>query len=240
VSLSEVAERSREIARMTNLPVLVDADTGFGEPLNVARTIQHLEDAGVAGCHIEDQVNPKRCGHLNNKSVVTQHEMIGRLTAAVRARRDHDFVICARTDARDVEGFDAMLDRARSYVDAGADMIFPEALTSEAEFEAARAAIGVPILVNMTEFGKSPILSAKTLASLGVNLVIYPVTLLRVAMGAIERGLQALRDDGSQLGLVAGMQTRDRLYELLDYEGYDIFDSKISNFAPKNKGDRRG
>jgi methylisocitrate lyase len=240
LSLSEVAERSHQIARVTNLPVLVDAETGFGEPVNVARAIQRLEDVGVAGCHLEDQVNPKRCGHLENKAVVSTNEMVQRLSAAVTARRDDGFVICARTDCRDAEGLDALLERARSYVDAGADMIFPEALRNEAEFEAVRNAISVPILANMTEFGKSPILSTRTLSSLGVNVVIYPVTALRIAMGAIERGLHILLAEGSQEGLIAEMQTRDRLYELVDYEAYNTFDSTIFDFAHGTEGDQHG
>jgi len=230
-TLSEVVERGQEIARVTALPALIDADTGFGEPMNAARTIQVLEDAGLAGCHIEDQVNPKRCGHLENKSVVPVEEMVRRIAAAVAARRDPDFVICARTDARAVEGFDAAADRARAYVDAGADLVFPEALRDASEFARFRGAIAVPMLANMTEFGQSELLSASTLADLGVNVVIYPMTLLRLAMGAVEAGLRELRDAGTQSGLVPAMQTRARLYELIDYEGYAAFDSDIVNFT---------
>jgi methylisocitrate lyase len=235
-SMTEVASFAQQITRVTELPALIDADTGFGEPMNVARTVQELEDRGAAGCHIEDQVMPKRCGHLDGKSVVGVAEMSKRLRAAVEARRDADFVVCARTDARAIEGLDAAIDRAKSYVDAGADMIFAEALQDESEFAAFRRAIDVPILANMTEFGKTPLLSAETLESLGVNLVIYPVTLLRLAMGAVEAGLREIAAKGSQLGVVEKMQTRARLYELLDYEAYNRFDGEIFNFRVPSKG----
>ncbi|MEX5632791.1 methylisocitrate lyase [Parafrankia sp. FMc2] len=229
-TLTEVAGRAGQIARVTDLPALVDADTGFGEPMNIARTIQTLEDAGLAGCHLEDQVNPKRCGHLDGKSVVSTDEMVRRIGAAVAARRDDNFVICARTDARASEGLEGALERARAYAGAGADMIFPEAMADASEFEAVRRAVDVPILANMTEFGKSELLTADTLASAGVNLVIYPVTLLRLAMGAVEDGLRRILADGTQAGLVDRMQTRSRLYELLDYPAYNAFDTDIFNF----------
>lgn len=233
---SEVVDASRSIARSVELPVLVDADTGFGEPTNVARTIQLLEDAEAAGCHIEDQVNPKRCGHLDNKDVVSREEMVRRIAAAVRARRDESFVVCARTDAAATEGVDGAMDRARAYVDAGADMIFPEALADESEFERFRKAIDVPLLANMTEFGKSKLLSRKALEDLGMNVVIYPVTLLRIAMGAVERALTAIQKDGTQAGIVDEMQTRARLYEIIDYEGYVAFDQSVFNFNVETKG----
>jgi methylisocitrate lyase len=229
-TLTEVADRGEQIAGATELPTFIDADTGFGEPMNVARTIQTLEDRGLAGCHIEDQVNPKRCGHLDGKTVVPAEEMIRRIRAATSARRDPNFVICARTDARSIDGLAAAIERARGYVDAGADMIFPEALADEAEYETFRAAVDVPLLANMTEFGKSKLLSASTLESLGINLVIYPVTLLRLAMGAIEDGLRTLLAEGSQESIVPKMQTRKRLYELLHYDDYSAFDADIVNF----------
>jgi methylisocitrate lyase len=234
-TLTEVASRAHAIARVTNLPALVDADTGFGEPMNVARTVQHLEDLGLAGCHIEDQVNPKRCGHLDGKSVVGVEEMCRRVASAVGARRDSNFVICARTDARALEGLDGAIDRAKAYVDAGADLIFAEALESEQEFERFKAEVSAPLLANMTAFGKSPLLDRRTLEALGVNVVIYPVTLLRLAMGAAESGLRQLRDEGTQAGLVQGMQTRARLYELLDYAGYAAFDTAIFDFKPEQR-----
>lgn len=224
-TLSEVAGRAARLASATTLPVIVDADTGFGEALNAARTVQELERAGVAGCHLEDQENPKRCGHLGGKRVVDAALMEQKLRAAAVARRDPGFLLIARTDARAVEGLDAAIERARAYVAAGADMIFPEALRSEAEFRAFRAALDVPLMANMTEFGTSPLFSAEALQRLGYDLVIYPVTTLRLAMGAIERGLRALRDEGTQERLVPEMQTRARLYELLRYDEHAEVDA---------------
>jgi methylisocitrate lyase len=230
-TLTEVAGRSQQIARVTDLPVLVDADTGFGEPLNVARTVQSLEDSGVAGIHIEDQVNPKRCGHLDGKQVVGLEAAVKRIRAAVDARRDPNFLIMARTDARGVDGLGAALDRAKAFADAGADAIFPEAMSSLEEFAAVRAAVDVPILANMTEFGKSELFTTGQLADVGVNIVIFPVSLLRLAMGAAERALDVLNSRGSLGSLVPEMQTRSRLYEVLDYPSYNHFDNGIYNFT---------
>jgi methylisocitrate lyase len=230
-TLTEVAGRSQQISRMTDLPTLVDADTGFGEPMNVARTVQTLEDAGVSGLHIEDQVNPKRCGHLDGKAVVDTDTAVKRIRAAADARRDPNLLIMARTDIRAVDGLDAAMDRAKQLVDAGADAIFPEAMRDLGEFEAMRAAVDVPILANMTEFGKSELFTTTQLSNIGVNIVIYPVTLLRSAMGAAERTLDAINNDGTQQSAVAEMQTRARLYELLDYESYNSFDSSVFNFT---------
>jgi methylisocitrate lyase len=229
-TLTEVAGRAQQIARVTALPMLVDADTGFGEPMNAARTVQVLEDAGVAGLHIEDQVNPKRCGHLDGKDVVDQEVAVRRIKAAAAARRDPAFVIAARTDAAAVHGIGEAIERAKAYVDAGADLIFPEALADEADFERFRAALDVPLLANMTEFGKSKLLDAAMLANLGFNVVIYPVTLLRLAMGAAEAGLATIAAHGSQEGLLDRMQHRRDLYDLLDYQGYAAFDSGIYDF----------
>jgi len=229
-TLTEVAQRSGQIARVTDLPSLVDADTGFGEPMNVARTVQVLEDAGVAGLHLEDQVNPKRCGHLDGKQVVDENTALKRIRAAVEARRDPDFLIMARTDIRGVEGLGAAVDRAKALVDAGADAIFPEAMASLEEFAAIRAAVDVPVLANMTEFGKSELFTTRQLADVGVNIVIFPVSLLRLAMGAAERGLDTILAEGSLTSRVPEMQTRARLYELIDYEGYTAFDDGIYTF----------
>jgi len=229
-TLTEVATRAQQIARMTDLPSLVDADTGFGEPMNVARTVQTLEDAGVAGLHIEDQINPKRCGHLDGKAVVDADTAIKRIRAAADARRDPNLLIMARTDIRAVDGLHAAIDRAKALVDAGADAIFPEAMADLAEFEAVRGAVNVPILANMTEFGKSALFTTEQLADIGINIVIYPVSLLRLAMGAAERGLDTLLAEGSLAATVEGMQTRARLYELLDYESYNAFDTSVFNF----------
>jgi methylisocitrate lyase len=230
-TLSEVAGRSSQIGAATDLPTLVDADTGFGEPMSAARTITILEDAGLAGCHLEDQVNPKRCGHLDGKAVVPATEMIKRLRAAVAARRDPNFIICARTDAAGIEGIDAAIDRAKAYADAGADLIFTEALSAPSEFEKFRAAVDTPLLANMTEFGKSELVSAKQLSDIGYNMVIYPVTTLRLAMYAVEVGLREIHSAGTQAGLLDQMQHRSRLYELLRYAEYNEFDSDIFNFA---------
>jgi methylisocitrate lyase len=229
-TLSEVAGRGEQIARMTDLPVLIDADTGFGEPMNVARTVQTLEDAGVAGLHIEDQINPKRCGHLDGKSVVDSDTAVMRIKAAVDARRDENLLIMARTDIRAVEGFDAAVDRAKMLVDAGADAIFPEAMKDLGEFAKMREALDVPVLANMTEFGKSELFTKQQLADVGINIVIYPVSLFRLAMGSAMRGLDSLTEHGTLAQVVPEMQTRAELYETLDYEAYNHFDADVFNF----------
>ena len=230
-TLTEVAGRAKQIARMTDLPAIVDADTGFGEPMNVARTIQELEDAGLAGTHIEDQVNPKRCGHLDGKAVVDENTAIKRIRAAADARRDENFLIMARTDIRAVEGLDAAIDRAKALVDAGADAVFPEAMRTLAEFEAMAAALDVPILANMTEFGKSELFSVDQLRDAGVNLVIWPVSLLRISMGAAGRALDTLNEEGHLTSTLSEMQHRADLYDLIDYESYNHFDSGVFNFT---------
>ncbi|MGO1926286.1 methylisocitrate lyase [Brachybacterium tyrofermentans] len=226
-TLSEVATRGRQIAAATDLPCLIDADTGFGEPMNVARTIQELEDAGLAGCHIEDQVNPKRCGHLDGKSMVDLETATQRIRAAADGRRDDGFLVMARTDLRATSGLDAAIERMKALVDAGADAVFPEALADLSEFEAVCAALDVPVLANMTEFGKSDLFTRDQLAETGVAMVIYPVTLLRAAMGAAERVLETLLSEGTQASQVDEMLTRARLYELVDYEGYNRFDASV-------------
>ncbi|MGC5616924.1 methylisocitrate lyase [Georgenia sp. Z1491] len=231
-TLTEIAGRAGQIARVTDLPSIVDADTGFGEPMNVARTIQVLEDAGLAGAHIEDQVNPKRCGHLDGKQVVDESTALKRIRAAVEARRDEHFLVMARTDVAAIDGLGAAADRARALVDAGADAIFPEAMRSLEEFAAVRAAVDVPVLANMTEFGKSELFTHAQLADVGINLVIHPVSLLRSAMGAAERHLHHLREHGTLTAVVPEMQTRARLYELLDYAGYNAFDDEIFTYEP--------
>jgi methylisocitrate lyase len=233
-TLSEVSGRGRQIARVTNLPAIIDIDTGFGETMSVARTIIELEELGLAGCHIEDQVNPKRCGHLDNKQLVATAEMVKKVKAASDAKRDDNFLLIARTDARASEGLDAAIDRAKAYVDAGAEMIFPEALQTPAEFERFRKSISVPLLANMTEFGKSPLLDVKTLESLGFNLVIYPVTSLRLALKAVEDAFRELKSKGTQEGLLDRMQPRKRLYELVRYEEYNEFDQGVFNFQLKS------
>ena len=229
-TLTEVAGRGQQIARMTELPAIIDADTGFGEPMNVARTIQTLEDAGIAGTHIEDQVNPKRCGHLDGKQVVDENTALKRIRAAVDARRDPNFLIMARTDIRAIEGLDAAIDRAKALVDAGADAIFPEAMRDLAEFAAVCAAVDVPVLANMTEFGKSELFAVDALRDAGVQIVIWPVSLLRMAMGAAGRALDTLNDEGHLTGRLGEMQHRADLYDLIDYEAYNHFDQSVFNF----------
>ena len=229
-TLTEVAGRGQQIARTTELPAIIDADTGFGEPMNVARTIQSLEDAGLAGTHIEDQINPKRCGHLDGKQVVDENTALKRIRAAVDARRDPNFLIMARTDIRAVEGLHAAIDRAKALVDAGADAIFPEAMKDLGEFEAVASAVDVPVLANMTEFGKSDLFSTSQLRDAGVQIVIWPVSLLRMAMGAAGRALDTLNEDGHLTGRLGEMQHRADLYDLLDYESYNHFDQNVFNF----------
>ncbi|GAA3031871.1 methylisocitrate lyase [Microbacterium dextranolyticum] len=233
-TLTEVAGRGQQIARVTELPAIIDADTGFGEPMNVARTIQTLEDAGLAGAHIEDQVNPKRCGHLDGKQVVDEGTALTRIRAAVDARRDPNFLVMARTDIRALQegkaGLDAAIDRAKALVDAGADAIFPEAMRDLAEFEAVAEAVDVPILANMTEFGKSELFSVDQLRDAGVQIVIWPVSLLRMAMGVASRALDTLNEVGHLTGQLDRMQHRADLYDLLDYEAYSHFDSNVFTF----------
>ncbi|OFU57537.1 methylisocitrate lyase [Corynebacterium sp. HMSC11D10] len=230
-TLSEVANRGGQIARATNLPVLIDADTGFGEPMSAARTVAEFEAAGLAGLHLEDQVNPKRCGHLDGKEVVSRDLMVRRITAAVRERQDDDFVICARTDAAGIEGIDEAIERAKAYADAGADLIFTEALYSEEDFAKFRAAVDTPLLANMTEFGKTDLLSAQQLENLGYNAVIWPVTTFRIAMGQTEAMLRDIAETGTQVPWLDKMQHRARLYELVRYDEYNQFDQSVFTYS---------
>ena len=218
LTLTEVTQLASYIANVVKIPAIVDADTGFGGAENVARTIQELEKAGLAGCHIEDQEFPKRCGHLAGKSIVDVEEMVGKIKAAVAVRRDPDFMIIARTDARAVEDFDRAVERAGEYLAAGADAIFPEALQSADEFRDFAKAIDLPLLANMTEFGKSPLLSFKELCDFGYKMVIFPMSAFRVAMKASEGFLHALKKAGAQSDWLDKMQTRRELYDLLDYD----------------------
>ncbi len=218
LTLTEVTQLASYIANAVKIPAIVDADTGFGGAENVARTIQELEKAGLAGCHIEDQEFPKRCGHLAGKSIVDVEEMVGKIKAAVAVRRDPDFMIIARTDARAVEDFDRAVERAGEYLAAGADAIFPEALQSADEFRDFAKAIDLPLLANMTEFGKSPLLSFKELCDFGYKMVIFPMSAFRVAMKASEGFLRVLKQSGTQKDWVDEMQTRQELYDLLDYD----------------------
>jgi len=221
-TLTEFVETARSIAAATRLPLLCDADTGFGAALNVERTVRLFESAGAAGIHLEDQQMPKRCGHLSGKQLVESEVMAAKVRAAVSARRDGDFVIVARTDARGVAGFDEAVRRARLYVAAGADVIFPEAMESRDEFaDFARALAPVPLLANMTEFGRSPSLDFNELAELGYRMVLYPVTTLRVALRAVQAVLADLLAKGHPRDQLDRMLTRAELYDLLDYEGYE-------------------
>jgi methylisocitrate lyase len=218
LTLTEVAQLAGYIAKAVEIPAIVDADTGFGGAENVARAICELEQAGLAGCHIEDQEFPKRCGHLAGKSLVDVEEMVGRIKAAVGARRDSNFLIVARTDARGVEDFKSAVKRAQKYIEAGADAIFPEALQDAEEFETFARAVKVPLLANMTEFGQSPLLSFNELAEFGYRMIIYPMSAFRVSMKASENFLRALKEQGTQTEWLDKMQTRQELYELLDYD----------------------
>lgn len=223
-TLSELAQHTAYLTRSVNLPVIVDADTGFGGPVNVERTIVELEGAGAAAIQIEDQELPKRCGHLSGKSLISIDDMCAKIRAAVAARNDDSLVIIARTDARGVNGLEDAIERARHYVAAGADWIFPEALNSLEEFDRVRELIQVPLLANMTEFGKSPLLTVEQLSELGYDAVLFPVTLFRVAMKAMEAAAALLAVEGTQRDLLDMMQTREELYDLLDYQDYEARD----------------
>jgi len=226
LSMTEVLSDSVAIANAVSIPALADVDTGFGPAITVMRTVREFEQAGIAGIQLEDQENPKKCGHLAGKRLVPSREMVSKVLAATEARRDRDFLIVARTDARGVEGLDAAVQRARAYVDAGAEVIFPEALESAEEFrifakQLAKQGAKVPLVANMTEFGKTPYLSVSEFEDLGYRLVLFPVTALRVTTKAIEQLLLELRNHGSQRDLLGQMHHRQQLYELLQYEEYE-------------------
>ena len=226
LSMTEVLSDSVTIANAVSIPALADVDTGFGPAITVMRTVREFEQAGIAGIQLEDQENPKKCGHLAGKRLVPSREMVSKVLAATEARRDRDFLIVARTDARGVEGLDAAVQRARAYVDAGAEVIFPEALESAEEFrifakQLAKQGAKVPLVANMTEFGKTPYLSVSEFEDLGYRLVLFPVTALRVTTKAIEQLLLELRNHGSQRDLLGQMHHRRQLYELLQYEEYE-------------------
>jgi len=227
-SLDQVSYRSSQIARVTDLPTIVDIDTGFG---NCKKTIEVFEAKGLAGCHLEDQVPEKRCGHLDNKELISIEEMVKKIEECVKSRKDKNFLIIARTDANTVEGLDKTINRIKAYEGAGADMIFPEALKDEQEFEKVRKNSKGYLLANMTEFGKSKLLDKKQLENLGYNLVIYPVTTQRLAMKSAEEGLKSIFKDGHQNNIIDKMQTRKRLYELVEYEKYNTPDKKITDFS---------
>jgi methylisocitrate lyase len=220
-SLNDVCEDVRRIASATDLPLLVDADTGWGTAFNISRTVADLIRSGAAACHLEDQVQAKRCGHRPGKELVTAGEMVDRLKAAADGRTDREFVLMARTDAHAVEGQQAAIERAQRYVEAGADMIFAEALTTLDEYRQFTAAARVPVLANITEFGKTPLFSVAELASAGVSLVLYPLSAFRAMSKAAESVYGAIRRDGTQKGVIERMQTRNELYEVLGYHDYE-------------------
>ena len=218
LTLTEVAQLAQYIADAVNIPVVADADTGFGGPENVARTVRTFERIGLAGLHLEDQEFPKRCGHLAGKTLITSNEMAEKIRAAVAARRDRDFLIIARTDAREIEGLESAVQRAKTYLEAGADAIFPEALKTAKEFCEFARKVRAPLMANMTEFGQSPLLSVKELAEMGYRMVIFPQTAFRVSMHAAESCLRDLKRRGTQKMWISQMQTRDQLYKLLNYD----------------------
>ena len=226
-TLQDVSTRSYLISRVTNLPTIVDIDTGFK---SCKETIGTFEEFGVAAVHLEDQIEQKRCGHLDNKELISKEKMVDKIKECVSARKDKNFKIIARSDANSVEGIDSMLDRCKAYVDAGAEVIFPEALKDEKEFELVRKSLDCYLLANMTEFGKSKLLDYKQLHDLGYNIVIYPVSTQRLAMKNVEDGLRAIFADGHQNNIIDKMQTRKRLYDLVEYEKYNSLDEKIYNF----------
>ena len=227
-TLDQVSYRSGQIARITDLPTIVDIDTGFG---NCKKTIEEFEKKGLAGCHLEDQIAEKRCGHLDNKELISKDEMVKKIKECVESRKDKNFLIIARTDANSVEGLDKTLDRIKAYEDAGADMIFPEAMKDEKQFESVRKITKKYLLANMTEFGKSKLLNKSELENLGYNVVIYPVTTQRLAMKNVEDGLKFIFKSGDQNNILDKMQTRKRLYELVEYEKYNTPDKKITDFS---------
>ena len=227
-SLKDVSNRSKQISRVTNLPTIVDIDTGFK---SCKETIKVFEKVGVVAVHIEDQISRKRCGHLNNKELISTEKMVKKINECVKAKKDKNFKIIARSDARNVEGLEKMIDRCKSYINAGAEIIFPEALKDEKEFENVRKKLKCYLLANMTEFGKSKLLNYKKLENLGYNIVIYPVTTQRLAMKNVEDGLCAIFEDGHQNNIIDKMQTRKRLYDLVEYEKYNALDEKIYNFS---------
>ena len=227
-TLEDVSDRSKKIARVTNLPTIVDIDTGFK---SCKKTIKTFEKIGITAVHIEDQVSQKRCGHLENKELISTKEMVKKIKECVKSKKDKNFKIIARSDANAVEGMNKMIDRCKAYIDAGAEIVFPEALANEKDFEKVRKSLDCYLLANMTEFGKSKLLNYKDLENLGYNILIYPVTSQRLAMKNVEDGLRDIFTNGHQNNIIDKMQTRKRLYELVDYEKYNSLDEKIYNFT---------
>lgn len=237
MTATEMATQAGYIARAVNIPMIADADNGYGEAINVFRTVQEYERQGLSGLHLEDQVIPKRCGHLDGKQVISVDAMREKIAAAVSARINPDFLIIARVDSRAVNGFDDALTRAHAYMDAGADMIFPEALATQAEFEAFSAQAGFPLLANMTEFGKTPYLSVSEFARMGYNMVIFPMTAFRLMMKAVEDGMRQLRAEGSQAAMLDRMTPRAALYDLIHYQDYEKLDGALATQFSRPKPD---
>jgi methylisocitrate lyase len=230
LTMTDVVTETRLIIQMVKVPVVVDADTGFGDIHQVCRTVQELESVGAAGLQIEDQVLAKRCGHLPGKELIDTQTMCQKVTAAVEARRDHNFLVIVRTDARAVEGLEGAIERGKAYVAAGADAIFPEALESGAEFQQfANALNHLPtfLVANMTEWGKTPFLLVKEFSQLGFHMVLFPMTVFRIMARSVEETLRELNEKGTQQDLIGRMQTRKELYDVLRYEEYTQFDSRV-------------
>ena len=227
LSLTEMSQYVGHIAKAVNIPVISDADTGFGNAINVMRTVHEFEKQGVAGIHIEDQVFAKRCGHLAGKEVISTEEMVGKISAAIAARQDPDFILIARCDAKSTEGMEGLIQRCRMYADAGADVIFPEALSTKEELIEFRKAVpNVPLFANMTEFGKTPFFTAEEWGKMGYQMIVYPVTTLRVAMKPVEQFLIELKATGTQKNWISKMQTREELYDVINYAHYTECENK--------------
>ena len=230
-TLDQVSYRSGQIARVTDLPTIVDVDTGFG---SCKKTIEQFENKGLAGCHLEDQIAEKRCGHLDNKELVTKEEMVKKIQESVKARKDNNFLIIARTDANSVEGLDKTLDRIKAYEDAGADMIFPEAMKDEKEFEKVRKVSKGFLLANMTEFGRTPYITGQQFQDMGYKIVIWPVSQLRVALKAMEELYETIKTEDGTKSQEPKMKTREELYDLINYFDYEALDKSIvKSVVPK-------
>jgi methylisocitrate lyase len=239
LSLNEVVCQASYIARSVQIPAIVDGETGFGGPLHTVHAVEAFEQAGLAGVHFEDQVMPKRCGHLSGKQLVSPEEMVEKIKAAVEARSDPNFLIIARTDARGVNGMGDAIFRAHCYWEAGADVIFPEALESMKEFKEFARKVKAPLMANMTEFGRTPYLSVKEFVEMGYRMVLFPMTPFRVAMKAVQQALSELKNTGTQKRLLGRMQTRQELYDLVGYRSYEELDRKLSRNLPSQKKNRR-
>ncbi len=233
VSLEEMVRQARNVVNASGLPVVADADTGFGDTLNVIRTVKEYEQAGLAGLHIEDQRSPKRCGHLDGKELISTGEMAAKIIAGQKAKSDPSFLIIARTDARGVNGLEDAIARARSYEKAGADAIFPEGLQSIEEFKIFREEVQCPLMANMTEFGKTPLISVKEFSDMGYEMVIFPMTAFRMMLKSVTEAYEVLLKEGTQKNLLDKMKTRSELYEVIDYKEFEVLDKTIAEEAKR-------